>query len=322
MKLKSIMQLIKKDINIVDKIIIQHLNSDVQMINQLSDYIITGGKKIRPIVTILVGRALDCSYNDKHIHYMSAIIEFIHIATLLHDDVIDNSTLRRGKKTANNVFGNSAAILVGDFIYTKSFQMLTELNSMPILQLMSNATNIIAKGEILQLINSGNPDITESIYMQIIYSKTARLFEAATHAAAIICGANEIQQQAMQTYGRYFGNAFQLMDDYMDYSMDNNKYNKNIGNDLITGKLTLPLLHVIENSSLEESKFIKNSIKNGNTKYLLNELLLTMKRYGSLEYTNQRAQEEAKKAIKALDLLPSSLYKEALVNLVLLCIKF
>lgn len=314
MNLESIINLTAKDMEAVNKAILNQLNSDVHLINQLGHYIISGGgKKIRPMIAILVGRALGYQ-GEKHIN-VAALVEFIHTATLLHDDVVDESTLRRGKKTANAVFGNAASVLVGDFIYTRSFQMMTELDSMPVLKLMSDATNIIAEGEVSQLINCNNPDITESTYMQIIYSKTARLFEAATQASAIVSGANEIQQQALRDYGRYLGTAFQLIDDLLDYDADSTTIGKNIGDDLDEGKLTLPLLHAMKKGTAEESALIRNSIEKGNGRHLLSIILITMKRCGSLEYTRNRAREEADKAIKALDILPDTSYKDALISL-------
>ncbi|MFP3019123.1 MAG: octaprenyl diphosphate synthase [Arsenophonus sp.] len=314
MNLESIINLTAQDMEAVNKAILNQFNSDIHLINQLGHYIInSGGKKIRPIITILVGKALGYQ-GKKHIN-VAALIEFIHTATLLHDDVIDKSTLRRGKKTANAVFGNAASVLVGDFIYTRSFQMMTELNSMDVLKLMSDATNIISEGEIFQLINCNNPYITESAYMQIIYSKTARLFEAATHASAIVSGANEIQQKALRDYGRYIGTAFQLIDDLLDYDADTSSIGKNIGDDLNEGKITLPLLHAMKKGTAEESALICNSIEQGNKRYLLNSILITMKRCGSLEYTRDKAIEEANKAIKALDILPDTSYKDALISL-------
>ncbi|MFP3028880.1 MAG: octaprenyl diphosphate synthase [Arsenophonus sp.] len=314
MNLESIINLTTKDMEAVNKVILNQLNSDVHLINQLGHYIISpGGKKIRPMIAILAGRALG-SQRKKHIN-VAALVEFIHTATLLHDDVVDESALRRGKKTANAVFGNAASVLVGDFIYTRSFQMMIELDSMPVLKLMSDATNIIAEGEVLQLINSNNPDITESTYLQIIYSKTARLFEAATHASAIVSGANETQQQALRDYGRYLGTAFQLIDDLLDYEADSTTFGKSIGDDLDEGKLTLPLLHAMKKGTAEESALIRKSIEKGNGRHLLSIVLITMKRCSSLEYTRNRAREEVDKAIKAIDILPDTSYKEALISL-------
>ena len=246
---------------------------------------------------------------------MAALIEFIHTATLLHDDVVDESDMRRGKQTANEVFGNAASVLVGDFIYTRSFQMMTDLDSMRVLKLMSEATNVIAEGEVLQLMNCNDPDISEADYMQVIYSKTARLFEAASQSAAILAGATPEQEKALQDYGRFLGTAFQLIDDVLDYDADNATLGKNTGDDLDEGKPTLPLLHAMHNGNAEESALIRQAIEQGNGRHLLEQVLATMKRCGSLAYTYARAEEEADKAIAALSALPDSQYKDALAGL-------
>ncbi|MDT9587307.1 MAG: octaprenyl diphosphate synthase [Candidatus Arsenophonus melophagi] len=314
MNLKSIIILTAKDMKAVHQIILNQLKSNVHLIHQLGHYIISGGgKNIRPMITILVARALGYK-GDKHIN-VAAFIEFIHTATLLHDDVVDESILRRGGKTANSIFGNAASVLVGDFIYTRSFQMMTELDSVPVLKLMSDATNVIAEGEVLQLINCNNPDITESAYMQIIYSKTARLFEAATHASAIISGANENQQKALRDYGRHLGTAFQLIDDLLDYEADSNTFGKKIGADFDEGKVTLPLLHAMRKGTAEESALIRKSIEKGNSRFLFKTIFITLKRCGSLEYTRDKAKAEVKKAIKALDILSDTSYRDALISL-------
>ncbi|VFS52193.1 Octaprenyl-diphosphate synthase [Moellerella wisconsensis] len=246
---------------------------------------------------------------------VAALIEFIHTATLLHDDVVDESDMRRGKQTANAVFGNAASVLVGDFIYTRSFQMMTDLDSMRVLKLMSEATNVIAEGEVLQLMNCNDPNITEDNYMQVIYSKTARLFEAAAHSSAILAEATPEQEKALQDYGRYLGTAFQLIDDLLDYDADNNQLGKNTGDDLDEGKPTLPLLHAMQNGTAEESALIRKAIEDGNGRHLLETVLATMKRCGSLEYTLKRAEQEAEKAINVLSILEDSPYKEALIGL-------
>lgn len=314
MNLESIIKLTSADMAAVNDAILYQLNSDVSLINQLGYYIISGGgKRIRPMIAVLTGRALDYQ-GDKHIS-VAALIEFIHTATLLHDDVVDESDMRRGKQTANAVFGNAASVLVGDFIYTRSFQMMTDLDSMRVLKLMSSATNVIAEGEVLQLMNCNDPDITEDDYMQVIYSKTARLFEAASHASAILCGATPEQEQAFQDYGRYLGTAFQLIDDLLDYDADNTQLGKNTGDDLDEGKPTLPLLHAMHHGIETESQLIRQAIEKGNGRHLLDTVLKTMKQCGSLEYTRQKAEEEADKAIEALAIIPDSSYKDALIGL-------
>nr|MBO8918995.1 polyprenyl synthetase family protein [Proteus mirabilis] len=228
---------------------------------------------------------------------VAALIEFIHTATLLHDDVVDESDMRRGKQTANAVFGNAASVLVGDFIYTRSFQMMTDLDSMRVLKLMSSATNVIAEGEVLQLMNCNDPDITEDDYMQVIYSKTARLFEAASHASAILCGATPEQEKAFQDYGRYLGTAFQLIDDLLDYDADNTQLVKIPVTIWMKVNLLLPLLHAMHHGNETESQLIRQAIEKGNGRHLLDTVLKTMKQCGSLEYT---AKKRKKKPIKPL----------------------
>ncbi|EMD0829781.1 octaprenyl diphosphate synthase [Morganella morganii] len=314
MNSEQIIALTADDMTAVNQKIQKQLTSDVSLINQLGYYIISGGgKRIRPMIAVLTGRALGYD-GDKHIQ-VAALIEFIHTATLLHDDVVDESDMRRGKQTANEVFGNAASVLVGDFIYTRSFQMMTDLDSMRVLKLMSEATNVIAEGEVLQLMNCNDPDISEADYMQVIYSKTARLFEAASQSAAILAGATPEQEKALQDYGRFLGTAFQLIDDVLDYDADNATLGKNTGDDLDEGKPTLPLLHAMHNGNAEESALIRKAIEQGNGRHLLEQVLATMKRCGSLAYTYARAEEEADKAIAALSALPDSQYKEALAGL-------
>ncbi|KAA1182946.1 octaprenyl diphosphate synthase [Photorhabdus heterorhabditis] len=314
MNLESIIKLTADDMAAVNEAILSQLNSDVTLINQLGYYIISGGgKRIRPIIAILAGRALG-HQGDKHIT-VAALIEFIHTATLLHDDVVDESDMRRGKATANATFGNAASVLVGDFIYTRSFQMMTALDSMRVLKLMSEATNVIAEGEVLQLMNCNDPNISEDDYMRVIYSKTARLFEVAAHSSAILSNATPEQETALQNYGRYLGTAFQLIDDLLDYDADSNTLGKNTGDDLNEGKPTLPLLHAMNHGNPEQSALIREAIEKGNGRHLLETVLTTMKQCGSLEYTRKRAEEEADKAIAALQVLESSPYKQALVGL-------
>ncbi|MBE8596550.1 octaprenyl diphosphate synthase [Xenorhabdus sp. BG5] len=314
MNLESILKLTADDMAAVNATILNQLNSDVALINQLGYYIISGGgKRIRPMIAVLVGKALHCQ-DEKHIK-VAALIEFIHTATLLHDDVVDESDMRRGKATANAIYGNAASVLVGDFIYTRSFQMMTDLDSMRVLKLMSDATNVIAEGEVMQLMNCNDPNISEDDYMRVIYSKTARLFEVAAHSAAILANATPEQEIALRDYGRYLGTAFQLIDDLLDYDSDNSTLGKNTGDDLNEGKPTLPLLHAMNHGTPEQSALIRSAIEQGNGRHLLNTVLATMKQCGSLKYTRQRAEEEADKAISALQSLEDSPYKAALEGL-------
>ncbi|PHM50837.1 octaprenyl diphosphate synthase [Xenorhabdus miraniensis] len=314
MNLESIIKLTADDMAAVNETILNQLSSDVALINQLGYYIISGGgKRIRPMIAVLAGKALHCE-DGKYIT-VAALIEFIHTATLLHDDVVDESDMRRGKATANAIYGNAASVLVGDFIYTRSFQMMTDLDSMRVLKLMSDATNVIAEGEVMQLMNCNDPDISEDDYMRVIYSKTARLFEVAAHSAAILANATPEQEIALRDYGRYLGTAFQLIDDLLDYDSDNNTLGKNTGDDLNEGKPTLPLLHAMNHGTPEQSALIRSAIEQGNGRHLLDTVLATMKQCGSLKYTRQRAEEEADKAISALQILEDTPYKAALMGL-------
>ncbi|YCI28842.1 octaprenyl diphosphate synthase [Erwinia sp. PK3-005] len=311
MNLEQINELTAQDMAAVNETILSQLNSDVSLINQLGYYIISGGgKRIRPMIAILAARAL--GYEDKQHVTIAALIEFIHTATLLHDDVVDESDMRRGKATANAAFGNAASVLVGDFIYTRAFQMMTSLGSLPILALMSEAVNVIAEGEVLQLMNCNDPDITEESYMRVIYSKTARLFEAAAQSSGILAGATEAQEQGLQDYGRYLGTAFQLIDDLLDYSADGQTLGKNVGDDLSEGKPTLPLLHAMRHGNPQQTAMIREAIEQGNGRHLLEPVLEAMRQCGSLEWTRARAEQEADKAIAALQSLPETPWRSAL----------
>jgi octaprenyl-diphosphate synthase len=314
MKLETINQLAHKDMLAVNGLIQQQVDSDVSLINQLGFYIVnSGGKRLRPLLTVLAARALDIQ-SDQH-HTLAAIIEFIHTATLLHDDVVDESTMRRGKETANAVFGNQASVLVGDFLYTRSFQMMVSLKRMRVMEILSDATNVIAEGEVLQLMNCNDPQTTEASYMQVIYSKTARLFEAATLLAAVLTDQNEDIELAMQDYGKYLGTAFQLVDDILDYSADPQEMGKNVGDDLAEGKPTLPLLYAMWHGNETQSQRIKEAIENGNGMQHFDEIMTTMQQTGALNYTKKLALDASEKAIKALDPLSNSEYKNALIGL-------
>jgi octaprenyl-diphosphate synthase len=317
--LKKIQALCAEDMGKVDQLILAQMNSDVVLINQLGHYIISGGgKRIRPMIAVLAARAL--GYNGTAHITAAAFIEFIHTATLLHDDVVDESDMRRGKETANALFGNAASVLVGDFIYTRAFQLMTSLDSLKILRIMSDATNVIAEGEVLQLMNCNDPNTTEQSYMQVIYSKTARLFEAATQCAAIVTEADEKIENAMRDYGRYLGTAFQLVDDVLDYSADQQSLGKNIGDDLAEGKPTLPLLHAMHNGDPAQQQLIRNVIEQGNGRDQLPQVLNAMQQQGSLDYAMQKAREEAQKAVDALAPLTDNEYKQALISLAYLSV--
>ena len=314
MDLKNIQELAHDDMSSVNDLIYSQLQSDVALINQLGIYIVNaGGKRMRPMLTVLAARALDYQQED-HIA-IAAIIEFIHTATLLHDDVVDESTMRRGRETANALFGNSASVLVGDFLYTRSFQMMVKLNNMRIMEILSDATNIVAEGEVLQLMNCNDPDTTEDSYMEVIYCKTAKLFEAATRLAAVIAGKDEKTEAAMTDYGKHLGTAFQLVDDIMDYTADAKEMGKNVGDDLAEGKPTLPLIYAMENGTQAQKQLIRDAIEHNNGMDNLEEILTAMQETGALSYAQKKAEQEADKAISALSVLEESEYKDALTAL-------
>lgn len=314
MDITKIRELAEQDMQSVNALIQQQVSSDVALINQLGFYIVnSGGKRLRPLLTVLAARAVGIK-TDQH-HTLAAIIEFIHTATLLHDDVVDESTMRRGRETANAVFGNQASVLVGDFLYTRSFQMMVSLKRMRVMEVLSDATNVIAEGEVLQLMNCNDPDTSEASYMQVIYSKTARLFEAATLLAAILTDQSEAIETAMQDYGKYLGTAFQLVDDILDYAADAQEMGKNVGDDLAEGKPTLPLLYAMWHGSEDQAKMIRDAIEHGNGMENLDAILVTMDQTGSLTYTKQQAIKASEQAIASLAPLPESDYKQALIGL-------
>lgn len=319
MDIKTIQALIDADMQKVNETILAQLNSEVTLINQLGYYIIqSGGKRIRPMIAALSANAL--GYRGEQHITCAAFIEFIHTATLLHDDVVDESAMRRGNPTANAEFGNAASVLVGDFIYTRAFQLMTQLNSLKILQIMSEATNVIAEGEVQQLMNICDPNTTEENYMRVIYSKTARLFEASTQTAAIVANATAEQELALQDYGRYLGTAFQLVDDVLDYSANAIQLGKNVGDDLAEGKPTLPLLHAMHHGNETQAQLIRKTIEQGGNRDVLDEVLAIMNEYQSLDYAMARAKQEAQKAVDAIQILPESEYKRALISLAYLSV--
>lgn len=314
MNLASIQSLISSDMQAVNKLIQSQVDSDVALINQLGFYIVnSGGKRLRPLLTVLAARALNIK-NDEH-HTLAAIIEFIHTATLLHDDVVDESTMRRGRETANAVFGNQASVLVGDFLYSRAFQMMVGLKRMKVMEILSEATNRIAQGEVMQLMNCNDPDTTEASYLEVIYSKTARLFEAATQLAAILTDQNEEIELAMQAYGKHLGTAFQLIDDVLDYTAQADDMGKNAGDDLAEGKPTLPLLHAMWHCKPSDACLIRDAIENANGMPHFDHILSVMQDTGSLVYTQECAEIEATKAKNALKAIPDSEFKAALIGL-------
>jgi len=314
MDIKQIQQLSSTDMTQVNQLITEQLSSDVALINQLGFYIInSGGKRIRPLITVLAAQALEVHSTETT--KLAAIIEFIHTATLLHDDVVDESELRRGEKTANALFGNAASVLVGDFLYSRSFEMMTELENLKVMKVLASATNVIAEGEVLQLMNCNNPDTTEKVYMDVIYFKTAKLFEAATQLVAVIGKQSNDIESALLNYGKYLGTAFQLTDDVMDYASDAKEMGKNTGDDLAEGKPTLPLLYAMQHGNEAQTSLIREAIEKGNGIANFDTIMQALKDTKALEYTTARAMEEADKAIKAISIIPDSDYKQALISL-------
>jgi octaprenyl-diphosphate synthase len=314
MQLGQINQLAEQDMLAVNQLIQAQVSSEVSLINQLGFYIVnSGGKRLRPLMTVLAAQALNINTTEHHT--LAAIIEFIHTATLLHDDVVDESTMRRGRETANEVFGNQASVLVGDFLYTRSFQMMIGLKRMRVMEILADATNVIAEGEVLQLMNCNDPETSEESYMQVIYSKTARLFEAATLLSAVLTDQSQDIELAMQNYGKYLGTAFQLVDDILDYAADANEMGKNMGDDLAEGKPTLPLLYAMWNGTADQTKLIRDAIENSNGMNNLSEILAAMKETGALEYTKSQAKKAAQQAVDALRPIQESEYKQALIGL-------
>lgn len=312
MTLADIRQLILEDIQATDHLILTKLASDVVLINQIGHYIInSGGKRLRPLLVLLAAKA--CGYEGKDHLTMAAVIEFIHTSTLLHDDVVDESDTRRGNKTANEVWGNAASVLVGDFLYSRSFEMMVEPGLMKIMQVMSEATNVIAAGEVLQLLNCHDANTTTERYMEVIHRKTAKLFEAATQMGPVLSNRPELEP-AFIAYGKHLGAAFQLIDDALDYTASADELGKNIGDDLAEGKPTLPLIYVLENGTEIDKSIIRRAIETEGIN-LLAEVTEIIERSGAIKHTQQVAQQEAQKAKQALNALHASTYKEALLAL-------
>lgn len=297
----------------VDLLILNELSSDVVLINQIGHYIIgNGGKRLRPLLLLLAAKALG-NANDHHL-IMAAVIEFIHTATLLHDDVVDESVLRRGKESANAVWGNAASVLVGDYLYSSAFEMMVRTNNMRVMEILSKTTTAIAEGEVLQLLNCNNPDTTEEKYLEVIARKTAILFSTATRLAAVISGADQTTEAALEIYGQQLGVAFQLIDDALDYTASTEDLGKNLGDDLAEGKPTLPLIYAIQHGTEQQAKIVVDAIRQG-SREAFNEVYEVVKATGAIEYTEQCADRAAAKAIASLQCLPNSEYKSALETL-------
>ncbi len=313
MQLEEIRALVTEDLKSVDQTIVDRLASDVVLVNQISRYIVGGGgKRLRPLSVVLAARA--CGHaGHKHVA-AAAIIEFIHTSTLLHDDVVDGSDKRRGRDTANHVFGNQASVLVGDYLYSRSFQMMVELGDMRIQDVMADATNTIAEGEVLQLMNVHDPDTTEQRYFDVIYRKTAKLFEAGAQVAAILSGSPRAVEDAMVAYGRHLGTAFQLVDDVLDYTASAEDLGKNLGDDLAEGKPTLPVIHTLAHASAGDAARLRKAIEHGGLEDL-DGITRLIQSSGGLEYTARVAREQKDSAVAALDAVPASRYRDALAAL-------
>lgn len=312
-ELASAQALVAEDMRAVDQEIHARLRSDVVLINQMGAYIVnSGGKRLRPLVVLLSAKTFN--FPDREHIQLATIIEFIHTATLLHDDVVDASQMRRGKSTANAIWGNEASVLVGDFLYSRAFEMMVEINSMRVMEILAKTTNTIAEGEVMQLLNCHDPDATEENYVQVIRSKTAKLFEAAAQLGAVISGQDRNTQSAMAAYGMHLGTAFQLVDDVLDYSRGNQLLGKNIGDDLAEGKPTLPLIRALHNGDDNQRLLLRDAIERGGLD-TIDDVVAAIEATGSLAYTARRAEEEAQLARQALTAIADSPCKQALLDL-------
>lgn len=309
----ALQSLIAADMQAIDQLIINRLSSDVVLINQMGHYIVnSGGKRLRPALVVLSANA--CGYQSEKTHLVAAIIEFIHTATLLHDDVVDESAMRRGRETANALWGNEASVLVGDFLYSRAFEMMVDVGDMRVMEILASTTNIIAEGEVMQLMNINDPETTEQRYLDVIYSKTAKLFEAATRLGAVLAGLSVDEEEALAKYGMHLGTAFQLVDDILDYSSDSETLGKEVGDDLAEGKPTLPLIHAIAAGSPEQASVVKAAIEEGGRERI-DDVMAIINSLGSLTYTQQAAEKEAQKAADALSVLPPSDFRDAMTDL-------
>lgn len=311
--LEEIRSLVAADLRSLDQCIAASLGSEVMLVNQVAHHIVTGGgKRLRPLLVLLAARA--CGYQaDDHVQ-AAAIVEFIHTATLLHDDVVDGSDLRRGRDTANAIFGNEASVLVGDFLYSRAFQMMVEVGEMRLMEVMAHATNVIAEGEVLQLMNCNDPDTDEERYFEVIRNKTAKLFEAGARVAGILAGADTTTEAALADYGMRLGIAFQLVDDALDYGGATAEMGKNMGDDLAEGKPTLPLIHAMREGSAAQRATIRRAIEQGGLEEL-GAIRDAIESTGSLHYTARLAREQAEAAVNSLAALPESPFRDALASL-------
>lgn len=304
---------VSDDFDAVNQLILEQLHSRVPLVEKIGHYIISaGGKRLRPLVVLLGARA--CGLSDPRQHSLAAIIEFLHTATLLHDDVVDTSDLRRGRSTANALWGNAPSVLVGDFLYSRAFEMMVALGDIQIMRILANATNVIAEGEVLQLSKVRDANTDEATYMEVIRSKTAMLFEAACHTAGVLSNANPEQIEALRQYGNALGIAFQLMDDMLDYSGDVAEMGKNVGDDLAEGKPTLPLIYTMRHGTPEQAQLVRQAIQKGGSEEI-EPIREAVTASGALEYTARLAQEQADEAVRLLQALPASDFRDALEQL-------
>lgn len=318
MQLDAIQALVAADMDAVDAAIHARLRSDVVLINQVGRYIVdNGGKRLRPRLVLLGAAA--AGYQGRDHVTVAAIIEFIHTATLLHDDVVDESHLRRGQRTANDIWGNEAAVLVGDFLYSRAFEMMVEVGSMRVMEILARTTNTIAEGEVMQLLNIHDADTSEAQYLEIIRSKTAKLFESAVQLGGVLAGVDHDTEMAMARYGMHLGTAFQVIDDVLDYSADTAETGKNIGDDLAEGKPTLPLIHVIRNGSPDDAALIREAVEQGGGERI-DAVLQVLRRTGAIDYAREQARREADRALAELEALPASDYRDALAALTRLAV--
>jgi octaprenyl-diphosphate synthase len=313
MTLQEIRALVQADLHAVDAVIRERLKSSVPLVDQIAEHIISGGgKRLRPMLVVLCARACQVPGNA-HIE-AAAFIEFIHTATLLHDDVVDGSSLRRGRDTANRVFGNQASVLVGDFVYSRAFQMMATIAVQPVMEVMALATNVIAEGEVLQLMNTRDPDTTEQRYLEVIYRKTAKLFEAGAEVAAVLAGVAPGVRQGLASYGRHLGTAYQLVDDVLDYRSNPSERGKNLGDDLAEGKPTLPLIHALKHGNPAQREAIREAIRRGGLAQL-EPVIAAIEATGGLDYTLALAREQCTQALAALEGLPDSPYRAGMAAL-------
>ncbi len=307
------MQAVAEEMAEVDRVLRSNLGSDVVLIRQVAEYIIGGGgKRLRPALLLMAANA--CGYAGHHHYDLAAVVEMIHTATLLHDDVVDESDLRRGHATANATYGNAASVLVGDFLYSRAFQLMVAVGSMRVLDILSNTTNTIAAGEVLQLMNSGNPDLTEAAYFEVIERKTAKLFEAAAQLGAVIAGADPVREAALAGYGAHLGTAFQLVDDVLDYSGDLGAIGKSLGDDLAEGKMTLPLIRAIAVGTDAEASLVRDAIKSGRLTDF-GPVVDVLLRTGALDYARARAVQESEAAKACIAEVPDSPHRKILLEL-------